>query len=110
MGLSQKLDLDVYNLVADAKVAREYGVDKVPTSLVLGDKDYGIRFFGITAGYEFSSLLEAVLMVSKRESGLSSDHEALLQLIDLPVHLEVMVTLTCPSAQVQRQLLQRTVI
>ena len=97
-GLSQRLSLQVHDMVTDAELARQYGVEKVPATLVVGDgdKDYGIRFFGITAGYEFSSLLEAILMVSRRESGLGTELAALLQLIDQPVHLEVMVTLTCP--------------
>ena len=32
--------------------------------------DYGIRFAGIPSGYEISSLLHAIILVSKRDSGL----------------------------------------
>ena len=28
----------------------------------LGEKDYGIRFFGIPSGYEFSTLIEAIAL------------------------------------------------
>ena len=74
-GLSDKVSVEVYDLVADAKLAREYLVDKVPATAIVGDKDYGIRFFGITGGYEFSSLLEGVLMVSRGSAGLDADLE-----------------------------------
>ncbi|MEJ2686418.1 MAG: FAD-dependent oxidoreductase, partial [Gammaproteobacteria bacterium] len=46
--------------------------------------------------YEYGSLLEAALMVSSGRAGLDPDVERLVQAIDVPVHLEVMVTLTCP--------------
>ena len=94
--LSPKLALEVRELIADAAEAKRYGIDKVPATIVLGDRDYGIRFYGLTGGYEFGSLLEAVLMVSTGESGLDRQVEALAQRIVVPVHLEIMVTLTCP--------------
>jgi NADH-dependent peroxiredoxin subunit F len=95
-GLSDKIKLEVHDLLKEAKLAHQYGISKVPGTAVMNDKDYGIRFYGITAGYEFSSLMEALIMVSRGEPGLSHDLEDLLLLIDVPVHLEVMVTLTCP--------------
>jgi len=94
--LSDKLTLDVHDLVKDSKKAREYGINKVPGTAVVGRKDYGIRFYGVTAGYEFGSLVEAIRMVSRGTSGLGKEIEDILTLIDVPVHLEVMVTLTCP--------------
>ncbi len=95
-GISEKITLEIYDLVNDVQIAHQYGINKVPATAVIGDKDYGVRFYGITAGYEFSSLIEAILMVSRGSSGLSRELEDLLMLIDVPVHLEVMVTLTCP--------------
>ncbi len=94
--LSDKLQLQVRDLVDDAALAREYGIAKVPATAVIGARDYGVRFYGVTAGYEYGSLLEAVVMVSKGAAGLDPDVETLLRAIDVPVHLEVMVTLTCP--------------
>jgi alkyl hydroperoxide reductase subunit F len=94
--LSDRLTLETYDLVRDAATAREYGVDKVPATAVVGEVDRAIRFFGVTAGYEFSSLLEAIRMASRGTSGLEPDLAHAVALIDRPVHIEVMVTLTCP--------------
>ena len=94
--ISQKISVEVYDLVSDAELARQYRINKVPATAVLSDKDHGIRFYGITAGYEFGSLIEDIVMVSQGKSGLDTEIEALLELIDAPVHLEIMVTLTCP--------------
>jgi alkyl hydroperoxide reductase subunit F len=95
-GLSDKLSLEVYDLVKDAERAHEYAIAKVPATAVVGAQDHGIRFYGVTGGYEFASLVEAVLMISQGRSGLGPELERLVALIDVPVHLEIMVTLTCP--------------
>ena len=59
-GLSDKLTLEVHELVDDAPIAARFGVDKVPATAVVGDRDRGIRFYGLTGGYELGSLLEAI--------------------------------------------------
>ena len=94
--LSGRITLERRDLLADAELARSYGIDKVPGTAVIGGKDYGIRFYGMTMGYEFGSLVEALVLASSGKSGLPAEIEHLLSLIDVPVHLEVMVTLTCP--------------
>ena len=95
---SDQVSLETLDLVKDAPRARELGVDKIPATLVLDDqgRELGIRFYGITSGYEFSSLVEAIEMVGRGEPGLSEEMIRLARLIVRPVHLEVMVTLTCP--------------
>ena len=62
--LSDKINLEVYNFQIDKGKAAEFKVDKIPATVVMGDKDAGIRFYGIPSGYEFASLLESIEMVS----------------------------------------------
>jgi alkyl hydroperoxide reductase subunit AhpF len=64
--------------------------------VVLSGEDRGIRFFGLTAGYEFGSLLEVIKMVSTGDSGLGPELEQIAKGIKVPIHLEILVTLTCP--------------
>jgi glutaredoxin-like protein len=94
VALSDKLSLEVYNFLLDKEKVSEYGVDKVPATAVRNGKDYGIRFYGMTAGYEFSSLLDAILDVSKGDSGLGEESKEKLKKIAQPLHLEVFVTPT----------------
>jgi hypothetical protein len=58
--LSDLIEVEVYDFVADAEKAEELGVDKVPAIAVIGAEDYGVRFYGIPAGYEFVSLLHSL--------------------------------------------------
>lgn len=92
--LSAKISVEVYNFLLDKEKAAEYGVDKVPATIVRNGKDYGIRFYGLPAGYEFTNLLDAVLAVSAGDSGLSEQTREKLRGITQPVRLEVFVTPT----------------
>ncbi|MFB3923031.1 MAG: hypothetical protein ACE145_15005 [Terriglobia bacterium] len=92
--LSDKLTLEVHNFLIDKEKVAEYGVDKVPATVVRNGKDFGIRFYGIPAGYEFSTFLDAILSVSRSDSGLSPQSREKLTAVTQPVHLEVFVTPT----------------
>ena len=94
LDLSDKLSLEVCNFLLDRAKVAEYGVDKVPATVVRNGKDYGIRFYGLPAGYEFSSLLDAIVDVSKGDSGLSPESKKKLGSIKQPLHLQVFVTPT----------------
>jgi alkyl hydroperoxide reductase subunit AhpF len=63
---------------------------------VIGEKDYGIRFYGIPSGYEFSSLIESIKLASTGEPQLSPATLEYVQGISEPVHIQVYVTPTCP--------------
>ena len=89
--LSDKLSLQVFNFLLDREKVAQYGVDKVPATVIQNSKDYGIRFYGLPAGYEFSSILDAILAVSKGDSGLLSTSRAKLAQLSAPLHLEVFV-------------------
>jgi glutaredoxin-like protein len=96
--LSDNVTLRVSDFVRDGELARSLGVDKIPAIAVLGegDKDYGIRFFGIPAGYEFTSLLEAILLVGTGQVELSQNALIFAEKLATPLHLQVFVTPTCP--------------
>lgn len=106
-GLSDKLSLQVFNFTVDKEKAQEYGVDKIPATIVEGAKDYGIRFYGIPSGYEFTSLLEAISIVSQGDSGLSPDSKRKIKTVDKPVHIQVFITPTCPHCSRAVQLAHR---
>ncbi len=67
-----------------------------PARSYAAEKDYGIKFYGITSGMEFPTLLEDILMVSFQKTELDQQLEDMVRAIDSPVQIRVMVTLTCP--------------
>jgi glutaredoxin-like protein len=100
-GLSDQFSLSIYDLDENASLAQQYKIDRAPGFVIAareGDQlvDYGIRFFGIPSGYEFTSLVNDLVMVSSRNSALTDQTRAYLKTLNQPVHLQVFVTPTCP--------------
>lgn len=99
--LSDLLTFSVFDVDVDAAVAKNYHVELTPTLVVAGEGedgpiDYGIRYLGIPSGHEFSSLIQDILIISSRDSGLNDQTRAFLAELTEPVLLQVFVTPTCP--------------
>ena len=98
--LSDKIAIDEVNFILDVDRAREYGIDRVPAiALTYEDpdspgvtKDSRIRFLGTPAGYEFISLVQAILLAGGRESLLSSDNRARVAAVGQPLRIQVFTT------------------
>jgi glutaredoxin-like protein len=100
-GLSEKISIQAFDLESEAPLARKYRIDKAPGFTIVGqlgndEADYGIRYFGIPAGHEFTSLINDIILVSRRDSGLASPTREALAKLDKPVQLKVFVTPSCP--------------
>lgn len=90
--LSDKLTLEIFNPHVDREKAEQYNVTLTPTLILEGERDYGIRFLGLPGGYEFASLLEDLIAVGKRTSGLSEASREKVQAVTEPLNLKVFVT------------------
>jgi len=95
-GLSDKIRAEVHDFIADSVLAREYGVDKIPALVIMGEKDYGVRFYGFPYGYEFQALIEDLMIVSKGNTDLAEETKTKLREIKTPIHIQVFTSLTCP--------------
>jgi alkyl hydroperoxide reductase subunit AhpF len=97
--LSDKLSLSVHDLEKDAALARQYKMDKAPGLVIAGRDgdqllDYGIRLAGIPSGHEFSTLIQDLILVSSRDSGLNQNTRHALSKLTQPVLLQVFATPT----------------
>lgn len=97
--ISDKLTVSKYDLDEDREISKKFHVTKVPGIVITsrdGDElnDYGIRYAGIPSGHEFSSLINDIILVSSRDSGLNEKTRHALQGLKKPVHLQVFVTPT----------------
>jgi glutaredoxin-like protein len=115
--LSPKIAVERHDLAAEPEVATLYGVDKAPAIAIVqvtedgkASRDLGLRFYGIPSGYEFVTLLEDVVMVSKGEASLSPTTRAWLSTLNKPVHLQVFVTPTCPYCPQMVQLAHKLAV
>ncbi len=91
---SDKLSVNILNLVLDRQQAEAYGVDRVPAIVVEGERDYGIRFFGLPSGYEFTNLIDAIVVASTGEPALAAETRDTLAGLTKQVHIRVFTTPT----------------
>ena len=101
VGTSDKLDLDIYDIQEHEEIAAKYNLDKAPATVIAAREgnrvtDQGILFSGIPSGHEFSTLINDILLVSKRDSGLGNKTREFLKNLKEPLLLQVFVTPSCP--------------
>lgn len=96
--MSEKIHLEVYNFTKDTEMVEKYKIKRIPSTVITGPgrQDFGIRFYGVPAGYEFPTLIEDILDISGKESTLKQQTIDTLKALENPVHIQVLVTLTCP--------------
>ena len=92
--LSPKLHLELIDFYTQAEEAQARGVERVPciTLEVEGQPAPQLRFYGIPAGYEFITLLEGIITLSREVSPLRVPTRKILRKLDQDVRLQVFVT------------------
>ncbi|HEX2996799.1 MAG TPA: thioredoxin family protein [Anaerolineales bacterium] len=96
-----KIELQVYDLQENPDIAQKFNIANAPAVVIAAKdgtevRDLGIQFSGIPSGHEFGTLINDILLVSRRDSGLSEKTREYLKKLDKPLHLQVFVTPTCP--------------
>jgi alkyl hydroperoxide reductase subunit AhpF len=92
--LSDQLSVTVLNPHIDRDQAAAYGITESPAVVVEGAQDYGIRFLGTPAGYEFSNLIDSIIAVSTGDAGLTDETKAALAGLTEDVTIKVFATPT----------------
>jgi glutaredoxin-like protein len=98
ISLSDQITLEEVNFVLDKERAAQFGIHGVPgVALLRGEEDTRIRFLGAPAGYEFMSLIEALILAGTGQSGLTPESRALIAAyVTAPTEVLVFVTPSCP--------------
>jgi alkyl hydroperoxide reductase subunit AhpF len=92
--LSEKITLKMYDLLQEGAKAREAGVEEIPAIILKGHNKGTLRFIGVPAGYEFATLIEDIIDVSRGTTELSPLSRETLAKLAQPVHIKVFVTPT----------------
>ena len=95
-----KVLVELHDLDAHPPEAEAFHIDRAPALAVLGGdtgrRDFGIRFYGTPAGYEFATLIEDIRMAAAGTTDLSAATLDVLAHLTTPLHMRVFVTPTCP--------------
>jgi hypothetical protein len=114
--LSPKLHLAIHNPRLEPELAQRYRIERTPALLLRAGRpaerrdgqgpepargpearqaEHGlVRFFGLPAGYEFATLVEDIIDLSRRRTRLTDATRQALAQLPAPLHLQVFVTPT----------------
>jgi hypothetical protein len=107
--LSDKITIEEVNFVLEGDRAKTYGIDRVPAVAIAYEdataadgaagatrvvSDSRIRFVGAPAGYEFVSLVQAVILAGGGESSLTDANRARVAAVQRPTAIQVFTTPT----------------
>lgn len=94
--LTDRIVVEEVNLVLEKERAATFGIDRAPAlALLAGGKDTRVRFLGAPLGYDFMSVVDAVLAVSDAtDAPLSAESLELLAQVTEPTTIQVFVTPT----------------
>lgn len=94
--ISPKIKVKVYDFVKNGDEDLKYNIKKIPAIAIIGKRDYGIRYYGVPAGYEFAAFVDDIIDVSRGTTTLVDNIKKKLAEIKKSVHIQVFVSPTCP--------------
>jgi alkyl hydroperoxide reductase subunit AhpF len=98
--LSDKIAIEEVNFILEKDKAAQYGIDRVPALALLSQDGAGqthdsrIRFLGTPGGYEFVSLVQALMLVGGHESSLTAENRRRVVAVNTPTTIQVFSTPT----------------
>ena len=98
--LSDKISVEEVNFILESDRAKQFGIDRVPAIAIVGtnesgaERDSHIRFLGTPSGYEFISVIRAILLVGGGPSQLSAESREAIAAVTTPKTLHVFTTPT----------------
>ena len=92
--LSPMLELETVDFYSQVQAARDIGVERIPAIVVTRGEDASVKYYGMPSGYEFVTIIESAIELSKPRTSLSADTRKKLKLVDEDVHIQVFVTPT----------------
>jgi len=98
--LSDKIAVEEVNFILEGDRAKRFGIDRVPAIAIVGEDEGGaerdshIRFLVTPSGYEFISVIRAILLVGGGPSQLSAESREAIAQVTTPKTLHVFTTPT----------------
>lgn len=94
--LSPRIKLETYDFYTQTQQARDNGVDRVPCVVLstASHKVSNMKLYGVPSGYEFVTLLEGMVALSRNVNPLQPLTRKAIKRLDKQVHIQVFVTPT----------------
>ncbi len=93
--ITRKVDVEIFNFNINKEKVAEYKVTGVPAIVPLGERDYGIRYYGPPTNMEFRYFLQNLVDVSRGTTEISDAHRRRLSAIQTPLHVQLFIHGEC---------------
>lgn len=93
--LSDRVTLTIHDLSNAEALAKELGVDKVPGSVVRGQANRPVRYFGLPSGSQFPGFIETLIDASRGGVDLLPETVKQLRKLKSDIKLQVLMTPAC---------------
>jgi glutaredoxin-like protein len=93
--LSERLTLTLHDIEAGPEAAKTLGVDKVPATVIRGQANRPLRFFGVPAGTGFINFIETIVEASTGVVQLLPETVKQLRRLKQDVSLQILTTPAC---------------
>jgi len=93
--INDKIHINYENMYGEQ--AKKHNISVSPT-VIMGNGNgwHPVQYYGAPAGYEASSFIEAISMISRKDSGLDSASREKLKNVERDILIETYVTPSCP--------------
>lgn len=94
--ITHKIKTETYNFAINKEIANQYKIKRIPAVALIGEKDYGIRYYSSPEGPELYNFLDDIVEVSQGEAKLSEKSKERLKELKSIINLEYFISPTCP--------------
>jgi glutaredoxin-like protein len=82
----------------DKEAVAQYRVERIPAIVLHGGDERWLKYYGLPGGYEFVTLVETIVDISRGISYLSDETRRRLRKLKNDVRIQVFVTPACPHS------------
>ena len=93
--LHERISLTVHEFADAQDSATRLGVKRVPCTVIRGQANRALRFYGLPGGTQFPVLVETIIMASQPKPQIGREAAVRLKRLREPVQLSVFVTPIC---------------
>jgi glutaredoxin-like protein len=96
--LTDGISLRQHIFEQDKEAVAQYRVERIPAIVLHGGDERWLKYYGLPGGYEFITLIETIVDISRGISYLSDETRKKLRKLKNDVRIQVFVTPACPHS------------
>jgi len=94
--LTDRISLRQHIFEDDKEAVAQYRVERIPAIVLHGSDGHWLKYYGLPGGYEFVTLIETIVDISRGTNYLSDKTRKRLRKLKRDVRIQVFVTPACP--------------